>query len=180
MNNPIEKWFGDDFAKLHPLIQKLHHEGGKLTGEVDISYGNGIAGLIGRRLAKKLGIPTNKKANTLQVNIRHSSEALHWDRTFNGSHKVKSVFVPNGRYPAGSWTENSGNVSLVLRVEVIDGGWHWVQQAISLKGLSLPLWLFPKTTAYKSVRDGKYIFSVSFSLPVLGHLMSYSGQLVAS
>ena len=180
MSNPIKNWFGEDFSQLDPLLQKLHSNGGTLSGRVDVLVGKGISGLIGKRLAVKLGIPFDRKINTLQVEIKHSSSELLWNRTFNEDNEMRSIFVPHGVYPTGYWTESSGEFSLVLKVEIIDGGWHWVQESIRLKNLPLPLWLFPKTTAYKAIVDGKYVFSVSFSLPILGHLLSYSGQLQPS
>lgn len=180
MSNPIEKWFGEEFSNLDPLIQELHLKGGKLSGAVDISYGSGTAGLIGKRLAKKLGIPTNCNESPLQVSINHNDTGLLWDRTFGHSHEMKSVFTPHGSFPDGYWVESSGNISLFLGVQIIDGGWHWVQKRMEFKGVPLPLSIFPKTTAYKTIVDGRYVFSVSFTLPVLGKLLSYSGRLVPS
>ena len=53
-NDIVRDWFDSDFSDLDPLLQKLHVVGGELTGNIDISYGSGLAGLIGKRLAKKL------------------------------------------------------------------------------------------------------------------------------
>ena len=177
-NNPIIQWFGNDFSKLHPLIQDLHNKGGHLTGPVKISLGKGIAGVIGKRLALKLGIPTEQEFVELKVLIGHTDSSLIWNRTFNDSQEMKSTFVPNGVYPQGYWVENTGNIDLKLTVQIIDGGWHWIQQGIKFRGISLPLWLIPKTTAYKQILNEKYVFSVSFSYPLLGELLSYSGELI--
>lgn len=53
----VRNWFGGQFDNLHPLLQKLHTGGGTLRGAVSIVYGDGLAGLIGRRLAKTLHVP---------------------------------------------------------------------------------------------------------------------------
>ena len=50
----VKNWFGDKFSNLHPLLQKLHTEGGRLTGDVEIYYGKGRARVSGGRLAKKM------------------------------------------------------------------------------------------------------------------------------
>lgn len=34
----VENWFGDEFHHLHPLLQQLHINGGKLAGDLDISH----------------------------------------------------------------------------------------------------------------------------------------------
>ena len=54
----VKNWFGDKFSNLHPLLQKLHTEGGRLTGDVEIYYGKGLARVIGGRLAKKMNLPS--------------------------------------------------------------------------------------------------------------------------
>jgi hypothetical protein len=58
MNNAVIDWFGESFTALDPLLQDLHRHGGKLSGKVDLKFGSGLAGLIGRRLATKLGLPS--------------------------------------------------------------------------------------------------------------------------
>ena len=179
MSNPVKSWFGASFTKLDPLIQKIHLHGGVLEGNVRIFTGSGLAGVIGKRLAKKIGVPTEKHIASFKVSINHTKESLLWDRTFNDT-EMKSVFTPHKSFPNGYWTEDSSGIRLKLTVRIKDGGWHWVQQGISVKGIPMPLWLFPKTTAYKTISNGKYLFSVSFSLPLLGKLLSYSGELKPS
>ena len=34
----VKNWFGDEFRHLHPLLQQLHINGGKLAGDLDISH----------------------------------------------------------------------------------------------------------------------------------------------
>lgn len=53
-NELVKNWFGGQFNDLHPLLQQLHTDGGSLTGDIDIAYGKGLAGIIGGRLAKKM------------------------------------------------------------------------------------------------------------------------------
>jgi len=55
-NMLVENWFGDEFDNLHPLLQQLHTDGGRLSGDVEISYGKGLAGIIGARLGKKMNL----------------------------------------------------------------------------------------------------------------------------
>lgn len=45
--------------------------------------------------------------------------------------------------------------------------------------MCIPLWLLPRTTAYKRIENDRYHFYVGFSLPLLGTLLSYSGNLSA-
>ena len=174
----VESWFGSEFADLHPLLQKLHRQGGRLSGDVDVSYGSGLARVVGVRLAAKMKLPVAGKHHLL-VDISHADNALVWARSFDGATPVISYFYPVGRKSDGYWEEKSGALKLQLTVEIQNGGWYWCCQKMQVAGLSLPLWLLPKSTAYKVIEDGRYKFAVRFSLPLLGTLVSYQGLLDA-
>ncbi|WP_181389622.1 DUF4166 domain-containing protein [Leucothrix pacifica] len=174
----VKKWFGDQFTKLHPLLQKLHTDGGTLTGDVDIHYGKGLAGVIGRRLAKKMKLP-EAGTHQLAVTISHDSAGLHWGRCFNQYSYIESLFEPVGVITHGYWIEATGPLTMKLTVDVKDGGWYWRCLSIRFMGLPVPRWLVPKTTAYKVIEDDQYRFHVEFSLPMLGSLVRYQGLLSA-
>jgi len=171
------KWFGKYFSDLHPLLQQLHLNGGVLSGSVEIKFGRGLAHFIGHRIAKKLNIPTEDGKHTLQVTIEHVNDELHWSRCFNSTSTLKSIFIPRGEKSNGYWVEHTGAMKLYLTVNIKDQGWYWQPIGVKIKGISIPMWLFPKTKAYKYIDSGKYRFYVSFSLFMLGTVLSYSGFL---
>lgn len=175
--NSVTIWFGKHFAELHPLLQRLHREGGELAGEVEVRYGQGLAGLLGRRLAAKLGLPNASQRCEMRVAIHHSGRCLFWNRHFAGGQTMDSTFVPHGHFPDGYWLESTGKLSLELGVQIIDGGWHWQQRRMRFIGIPLPGWLLPNSKAFKHVENGQYRFSVTFTLPWLGLLFGYAGDL---
>lgn len=175
-NTSVKNWFGSEFNELHPLLQSLHLQGGTLKGDVNIQYGKGIAGLIGKRLAKKMNLPLAGN-HQLSVFISHQNDGLHWDRIFNQGSVVKSLFKPVGNKQQGYWVETTGPLTMKLTVDIKQGGWHWRCLNMSVFGILLPMWLVPKTTAKKVIEDNQYRFHVEFSLPVLGSLVCYSGLL---
>ena len=177
MDRLVKDWFGSAFNDLDPMIQKLHLSGGQLQGKVNLQFGEGLAGFIGRRLAVKVGLPNSPGEKDLKVEIKNNNGFLVWSREFDRNNKMVSIFTPFDIYPNGFWREQTGVIKLDLGVKVIDGGWYWQQKAIWFKSLQLPLWLFPSSNAYKKIVNGFYEFSVSFSLPILGKLFSYSGRL---
>jgi len=179
MQNKTVNWFGDAFDQFHPLLQKLHTDGGTLSGGIEISYGRGIAGLIGRRLAQKMNIPSAGQHH-LSVDIVHKDDGLHWNRCFNHQHQVYSLFQPIGQIDNGYWVEKTGPLSMRLTVDIHDGGWYWRCLRVRFAGVPLPLWLIPEAIAYKRIVNGKYQFHVEFSLPVFGSLVCYEGLLEAS
>lgn len=178
-HNAVVDWFGPHFASLHPLLQDLHRQGGQLEGKVELTFGSGLAGLIGRRLAAKLGLPKQAGILPLRVDIAHRDGALYWSRRFQDRSEMLSVFVPHGRFPEGHWQEQTGPLRLHLGVDISDGGWRWLPQQIHFKGIRLPMTLFPASEAYKRIVDGRYEFSVQFSLPGFGKLLGYRGRLRA-
>lgn len=178
--NAARAWFGDAFSQMHPLLQDLHRSGGLLEGTVAISTGVGLAGWVGRRLARRLGIPTNNPTCGFTVEIRHEEGGMHWDRHFTGYGDMRSFFRPVGNWPTGYWVEETGPVALKLAVDVIEGGWYWRVIGAAIGGLPLPLALFPRTEAYKRIENGNYCFAVAFSLPLLGKVLGYRGALRAA
>lgn len=172
----VENWFGDQFTQLHPALQQLHRIGGRLTGGVEITYGKGITGVLGRRLAKKMNFP-NAGLHQLTVSISHDRDGLHWARSFDGRAPVESLFKPVGSIDCGYWLETTGPLQMKLTVDIIDGGWFWRCLKVNFLGLPVPRWLLPRTDAYKTIENEKYRFHVAFSLPLIGTLVSYRGLL---
>lgn len=173
----VERWFGEGFAELHPLLQQLHRENGNLHGQVELQLGKGLAGKLGARLVGRLGIPLNRSRIPLKVNIHSSGDTLHWNRHFADAAPVYSSFQPHGGWPDGYWIESIGGVRLALAVDVRQGGWYWRPLKVWVHGVRVPLWLLPRTEAYKRIDAGRYHFHVGLSLPLLGLLFSYSGAL---
>ena len=178
MKTVAQQWFGEHFNKLHPELQALHTQGGILFGEVEVSYGAGLASLIGKRLGKKLGLPATAGVTDLRVEITHTDDAMIWSRQFgNAPNTMTSFFSPQGTYPSGSWTETTGAITIDLGIEIRSGEWHWVQRAAKLMGLPIPARLLPALTANKFVSDGRYHFNVMLSQRGLGVLVQYGGAL---
>ena len=176
MPSAVETWFGPAFASLHPQLQALHRNGGALSGSVQLTFGTGIAGRIGRRLARNLGVPETSGEHQLEVSIHSADGVLHWDRRFDGGSEFCSTFTPHDRFPSGLWVEASGRIQLLLGVQIIRGSWHWEHRGSRLGALPLPRALLPRTTAYKEVVDQLYHFQVMTAVPGLGAVLQYAAN----
>jgi len=172
----VKNWFADEFSALAPELQTLHLQGGVLRGEVTVALGKGMAGAIGRRLAKKLNVP-EPGTHHLEVTIFHDEDSLHWNRRFSETSDMNSIFKPIGTIKDGHWIESTGPLSMMLTVDVKNGGWYWRCLRFKLFGVPLPVWVFPKSKAYKYIEKGGYRFYVGFEAPLIGLLLSYSGVL---
>lgn len=178
MATSTEKWFGDHFIELHPELQKLHSQGGVLVGEVEVSYGKGVASLIGKRLGKKLGLPSQAGPTSLRVEISHIENTMIWSRKFGDAPKpMISIFTPHGSYQTGHWTESTGAFSVDLTVEVLNAEWHWIQRETRLMNWPIPALLLPALIAKKAVSNNRYHFEVTLFKRGLGVLVQYKGAL---
>ena len=175
-SNLVSDWFGERFFELHPLLQQLHKTGGVLSGKVKVKLANGIAGYIGRRIAKNLAIPIDQEEQSFSVSITHHADGLHWDRSFNVS-QMRSVFLPIGNLKNGYWLEATGIFKLHLTVDIKDGGWYWRCLNIKFNKLTLPRYFLPRLNALKKIENEKYRFYVGVNLPIFGEVLSYSGLL---
>ena len=117
----VEQWFGSRFSELHPLLQHLHLHGGELIGLVDVDIPSGIAGVFGRRLAKKLGVPPYGGQYPFRVAISHQADGMYWDRCFGDASFMRSLFQPVGAWPDGYWLEETGPLQMRLTVDVKEG-----------------------------------------------------------
>lgn len=173
----VQDWFGSAFSDLHPLLQQLHRHGGVLRGTVDVRVGDGFAGVLGRRLARRLGVACELAENQLEVTIFSDERGLHWNRRFNDREEFRSTFVPIERFPHGHWRETSGPIQLLMQVAIVNGGWHWRHVRTYFLGIPIPSWLAPRTIAYKEIEGDAYRFRVDVGAPFFGTLLSYSGKL---
>ena len=174
----VAEWFGSSFARLHPLLQQLHSvPAARVEGTVVMRFGTGLAGVLGRRLARRLGMPDVAGPQPLVVDVGHDATKMTWQRRFGDGHALLSVFRPVGHFPDGHWLEDTGRIALTLQVDIVGDGWDWRLVGARLRGKPLPLWLLPRFSAYKRIEAGRYRFHVGFALPGLGELMAYEGLL---
>jgi Domain of unknown function (DUF4166) len=174
--SPTERWFGPRFDELHPLLQRLHREGGRLRGRVEFAEGSGIAGMFGAIARKRLGL-TDDSTHILSVVIRNADDGLHWSRRFDAGEEVVSLFRPIGRLPNGHWLERAGPIELKLTVDIVDGGWYWRQLGCRAFGIPLPSWCAPRIDAHKRIEGEGYRFAVAIALPLIGRTVAYAGTL---
>lgn len=177
--SPALRWLGGEAGKLHPLLRELHARGGVLRGEVNLEFGAGLAGALGRRFARHLGLPAQAGPHSFEVHIREENGALRWDRCFDGATWQRSVFTPVGSWPQGHWREGIGAARMRLSVDVADGAWHWRLLGMSWLGLPLPSRLL-SLAAWKRIEDGHYRFHAGFALAGVGKLFLYEGLLEAA
>jgi hypothetical protein len=158
-------------------LQDVHRRGGCLHGEVSVRTGSGLAGWLGRRVARRMGIGVLPERQSWRVHIYHDGAGLHWDRHGADGLVARSLFVPVGQWPTGYWLENTGRLHMKLTVDVINGGWHCYPLALRIGPLWWPAALLPRVHAFKCIEQGRYRFVVAVYFPLLGRVFGYEGLL---
>jgi hypothetical protein len=172
----VERWFGAGFARLHPALQALHRDGGRLSGPIAIERGTGFAGLLGAIALRRMGVDA-RQSHRMTVEIRGDADALHWSRRIDDTRTAMSVFRPVGAWPDGHWIETVGPFAFELGVEIVDGAWRWQPRHCRVFGWPLPRWLAPRPIAGKRVDGDAYRFDVRIDLPLLGTVLAWGGRL---
>ena len=173
MTHLYQALLGPDWASLAPITRHLHSPDPMvlLEGRVDIVRGaNPIAAMI----AGILGLPRagQQQSALVKVSVKDSGELL--ERWYDGRH-----FATYQDRSGCNLTERFGSFALqfVLRVEA--GSLHFDPAGVKLWGVGLPNSVAPAIAATERAQAETHIFDVSLSLPLVGLIIHYRGELKA-
>ena len=166
--NAFIKHVGDDFQKLHSIVQQAHIGNIKLSGNVRVSRGNFLANI----LCQILGMPKSTERVLLTVDGQHTENTMVWNRRF-GDVEMISHFVLDG----DCFVENMGPIKLWMTLSNQDGELVYRLEKSQFLFIPLPKLLSPTLFAFESENNGKYVFAVKVGLPIIGKLIEYSGEL---
>lgn len=168
MSEFLAECLGDKLDKLPPVIRKAHIGKVRLEGHVAIKRGNGLAKI----LCNILGMPPEKERAWLVVEGDHLPDHMLWNRAFDGF-AMNSWFQKDGTY----LIEKLGPIHMWLILDVVDGVLSYKLFKTKFFGIPIPAILSPKVMAEEWQEKDSYMFRVSVSLPVVGMLVSYFGEM---
>jgi hypothetical protein len=166
--NALIECMNGAFAKLPDLVQRAHRGTIRLSGTVRVERGRGLGGLI----ALLMRLPKSNPKAELVVVAWHFDDQMIWSRTFDGR-MFESTFRREGDF----LVERRGPVALLLAPKAEGGRLVYRLAAARLGPLTLPRALCPSIDAWEGERDGRYAFEVSASLPLVGRVIGYGGEL---
>jgi len=164
---------GDEFAQLPAPLKEAHLVTSykTLTGTVDVQRGkNPLANLI----AFIFGFPNSQENAPIEVTMDLQGEKELWTRTIG-----KSVFrsvLSKGQKPNEVF-EKFGPIKFKITLNHKQGQLFYNLVSTQFFGIPLPKFLTPKSDTHERSEDGKFIFDVDISLPILGRLIKYTGKL---
>ena len=136
----------------------------------------GPAGLLAALVAAIVGFPTAQAACPAEVAIDANGDRSVWRRRIGG-HGFASVLSQPGA--GGRVRERFGPLGMDLQLTPEQGRLVYRVEGWRLGPFPLPRVLAPSTRAHEEVDgQGRFVFDVEISLPLIGRLVRYRGWLV--
>lgn len=166
---------GPAFDDLPAAIRALHEMPGRSLWRGEAKT-DGAAGPLGALVARLVGFPGDKAACPAEVAIDADSERSIWRRRIGG-HAFASVL--SRPREGGRVEERFGPLAMDLGLTPEDDRLVYRVEGWRLGPIPLPKALAPRTTAREEVdAEGRFVFDVEISLPLVGRLVRYRGWLV--
>lgn len=165
---------GPDFDGLPAPIRALHETPGRSLWR-GRAMTEGAAGPLAALVARIVGFPKAQTDCEAELAIEADGDRSIWRRRIGG-HGFASVLSGAGR--AGWVRERFGPVSMDLSLTPEDGRLVYRVEGWRLGPVPMPRALGPSTVAFEEVdAEGRFVFDVTISLPVVGRLVRYRGWL---
>jgi hypothetical protein len=161
---------GEDFARLRPLIRRIHlvHGDGGAAGEALVRRGTS---LLARLAGWMIRFPP-AGTHPLHVHFAEQSGAERWTRHF-GPHSFSSKLRQHGRM----LVERFGPLSFNFELVGDEAGLEMLLRRWTCLGLPLPFALAPRTQAREWQEGERFHFDVRIAVPLAGDVVHYSGWL---
>ena len=166
---------GSAFDDLPVAIRALHETPGRSLWRGEATT-EGPAGPLAALAARIVGFPAAQAACPAEVAIDADGERSIWRRRIGG-HAFASVLSRPRQ--GGRVRERFGPLAMDLRLAPKGDRLVYRVEGWRLGPIPLPKAMAPRTTAHEEVdSEGRFVFDVEISLPLVGRLVRYRGWLV--
>ena len=166
---------GQAFDNLPVPIRALHEAVGRSVWRGEART-EGAAGPLAALIARVVGFPKAQTACPAEVEIDADGERSIWRRRIGGHAFASVLSRPRS---GGRLRERFGPVSMDLRLTPRGGRLIYEVEGWRLGPIPLPRRLGPTTRAFEEVDgEGRFVFDVEISLPLVGRVVRYRGWLV--
>jgi Domain of unknown function (DUF4166)/Saccharopine dehydrogenase NADP binding domain len=172
-----ERILGVAWEQLASEIRQLHSVTAvsSFSGRCSIERGrNPLAWLI----ATVIGFPKAGADQRMTVQLTKVGDGERWVRK-SGRSTFSSVQVPGRGRSEWLLRERFGPITVDLALVVDGQTLHYIVRRWGLFGISLPLFLGPRSTAVESAKEGQFCFDVTIGHPLTGLIVRYRGLLTA-
>jgi Domain of unknown function (DUF4166) len=172
----FHKLLGDAWQQLPEPIRHLHSVSGlsSFAGRCTVERGSSP---LAWAVARCIGLPRAGKDLAIRIRLVAEGGAERWSRNIAGR-EFSSLQSAAGGSGEGLVRERMGPVAVDMALVIEPGRLRYVVRRWSLLGVSLPLWLGPRTVAVESVDGQRFCFDVQIAHPLTGLIVRYRGWLV--
>ncbi|MCS6627228.1 DUF4166 domain-containing protein [Roseibacterium beibuensis] len=166
---------GPAFDGLPAAIRALHETSGRSVWRGEATT-EGAAGPLAALVARTVGFPKAQAACPAEVAIDADGARSIWRRRIGG-HAFASVL--SHPLEGGRVRERFGPMAMDLRLTSEGDRLVYRVEGWRIGPVPLPRALAPSTRAHEAVdAEGRFVFDVEISLPLVGRLVRYRGWLV--
>jgi hypothetical protein len=167
----------DAFAAMPEAVQRVHRQWDSKEMTVrDAFYGTSViargSGWLSRICGFFSALPPANAHTPTRVRIVRSGSGEIWQREFD-----KSIMSSRLCARDGLLKEQLGAVCFYFALRADDSGFDWQVRRVRVLGLPLPARWFAGVSARSYGNAHGYAFAVRASLPIVGFIISYEGQL---
>lgn len=166
---------GVAFDELPAPVQKLHDATGarNWSGTAVVERGNGVLATIACRL---IGFPKAGQDVPVRVAFRAEGDGERWTREFAGK-KFNSLQYPGAGRNAHLLMERFGLATFALALVIKKDKLHLVARSWTFAGIAMPRFMLPTGQTFETAEGESFVFDVDISVPFIGRLVHYRGQL---
>ena len=165
---------GPAFDGLPSAIRALHETPGRSLWRGE-AMTEGAAGPLAALVARIVGFPVARAACPAEVAIHADGDRSVWRRRIGGHAFASVLSTPRA---GGRVRERFGPVGIDLRLTPEGDRLVYRVEGWRLGPIPLPRALGPSTRAHEEVdAEGRFVFDVDISLPLVGRLVRYRGWL---
>jgi hypothetical protein len=174
--NLYRELLGEQWNHVSPKVKNSHLSGEVLRAQCCLDV-VGSPNFLGKIISRIVSFPAPTKGANVHLHIRSSPEGELWERIFP-DRNLQSV---QSQCPAGYLIDRFGLMAFWFRLETLRGGilHNHMRTYIGLGifNLRLPMFISPKVVSHEEPDPDEEAsrIKVSVSLPMVGHLLTYSG-----
>jgi len=167
---------GEQWDAVSPRVKNSHLSGRELHANCCLDI-VGSSNVVGRIISWVVSLPAPANAAPVILHIHESLEGELWERMFPGRN-LQSV---QSQSDDGFLIDRFGIIAFHFRLEVSNGGiiHDHRKTYLMLRGISLrlPRYVSPRVVSHEEpdAMECASRITVSLSMPLVGHLMTYTG-----
>ncbi len=168
-----QRLLGEAWNDLPPAVRAMHNGVGAADGACSVERG---AHPLAQLAARMMSFPPAAKESELRVRFDAEGGAERWTRSFGASRFWSRQYEGEGK-SARLLCERFGPLEFAMALVCEEGRLRLVLRRWSVFGVTLPLWLAPRSDAYECELDGVFQLHVELSHPLTGLIVRYRGWL---